>query len=99
MSKRRSKMSRKGRKFIKDKALVKFILQHSVKEEIDLSKVAISSFVDVPKADKEYCKSKSEEPNSKIVQNFPPFRLSFLDVIKMEENFVPSVHFSSSLFQ
>ena len=107
MSKRRSKMSRKGRKFIKDKALVKFILQHSVKEEIDLSKVAISSFVDVPKADKEdsrvfrskYCKSKSEEPNSEKVQTFPTFNLSILDVIKMEENFVPSVHFSSSLFQ
>ncbi len=64
MSKRRSKMIRKGRKFIKDKALVKFILQHSVKEEIDPSKVAISSFEDILKVDEEdsrefrakYCK-------------------------------------------
>ena len=107
MTKRRSKMTKKGRKFIKDKALVKFILQHSVKEEIDLSKVPISSFADVLKADEEdfrafraKCyKSKSEEPNSEKVQTFPIFRLSLFDVIKMEENFIPSVHFSSSLFQ
>ena len=46
-------MSRKGREFIKDKGLVKFILQHWVKEEIDLSKVAISSFADVLKDDEE----------------------------------------------
>ena len=106
MTKRRSKMSKKGRKLIKEKALVKFILQHSVKEEIDMSKVSISSFVDVLKNDEEdsrafrakYCKSKSEEPNYEKVQTFPTFSLSILDVIKMEENFVPSVHFSSSLF-
>ena len=53
MSKRRGKMSRKGRKFIKDKALAKFILQHSVREEIDLSKLKIPSFADVLKADEE----------------------------------------------
>ena len=107
MSKRRSKMGRKGRKFIKDKALVKFILQHSIKEKIDLSKVTISTFADVLKSDEEdsrtfrakYFKSKSEEPNSEKVQTFPTFNLSILDVIKMEENFVPSVQFSSSLFQ
>ena len=104
MSKRRSKMNRKGRKYIKDKALVKFILQHSVKEEIDPSKVKISSFEDVLKEDEEdsrvfrtkYFKSKSEEPNPENIQTFPTFRLSLLDVIKMEENFVPSIHFSSS---
>ena len=45
-------MSRKGRKFIKDKALVKFILQHSVKEEIDLSKMVTPSFADVLKDDR-----------------------------------------------
>ena len=107
MSKRRGEMSRKGRKFIKDKALAKFILQHSVREEIDLSKVPIPSFADALKADEEdyrafrsKCyKSKSEEPNFEKVQTFPIFRLSLFDVIKMEENFIPSIHFSSSLFQ
>ena len=86
MTKRRSKMTKKGRKFIKDKALVKFILQHSVKEEIDLSKMAISSFADVLKADEEYfrayrakCyKSKSEEPNSLKSSNFSYFQAIFI---------------------
>ena len=100
-------MSRKGREFIKDKGLVKFILQHWVKEEIDLSKVAISSFADVLKDDEEgsrafrskYLKLKSEERNSEKVQAFPIFRLSLFDVIKMEENFIPPVQLSFSLFQ
>ena len=107
MTKRRSKMNRKGRKYIKDKALVKFILQHSVKEEIDLSKVSIPSFADVLKADEEdsrnfrskYFNMKSKEPNSKNVQTPPTFSLSMLDIIKLEENSLPSVHFSSSIFQ
>ena len=100
-------MSRKGRKFLKNKALVKFILQHSVKEEIDLSKVSIPSFADVLKADEEdsrnfrskYFNMKSKEPNSKNVQTPPTFSLSMLDIIKLEENSLPSVHFSSSIFQ
>ena len=107
MSKRRNKMSRKGRKFIKDRAIVKFIHQHYVREEIYPSKVPISSFSDILKSDEEdsrafrakYCKYKSEELNSENAQTFPTFSLSILDVIKMEGNFVPSAHFSSSLFQ
>ena len=107
MSKRRSKMNKKGRKFMKEKALVKFILQHSVKEEIDLSKVSIPSFTDVLKADEEDSRAlrtkcfntKSNESSSNNVQTLPTFSLSMLDIIKIEENSLPSVHFSSSLFQ
>ena len=107
MSKRRNKMNRKGRKFIKDKGVVQFIRHHLVKEEIDLSKVSIPSFADVLKADEEdsrnfrskYFNMKSKEPNSKNVQTPPTFSLSMMDIIKMEENSLPSVHFSSSLFQ
>ena len=107
MSKRRSKMNKKGRKFMKEKALVKFILQHSVKEEIDLSKVSIPSFADVLKADEKDSRAlrakcfniKSNESSSNNVQTLPTFSLSMLDIIKIEENSLPSVHFSSSLFQ
>ena len=107
MSKRRSRLGRKGRKIIKDKAIVKFILQHSEKEEIDLSKLKIPSFADVLKADEEdsrafraKCfKMKSGEPNSKNDQTLPTFSLSMLDIIKIEGNSLPSVQFSSSLFQ
>ena len=107
MSKRRNRMNKKGRKFLKDKTLVKFILQHSVKEEIALSKVEITSFKDILKVEEEdsrsfrakFCKSNPEEPNIEKFQNYPTFRLPLLDIIKMEENFVPLVHFSNSLFQ
>ena len=46
-----------------------------------------------------YLKLKSEECNSEKVQTIPIFRLSLFDIIKMEENFIPSVQLSSSLFQ
>ena len=104
MSKRRNKMSRKGRKFIKDnKGVVQFIRHHLVKEEIDLSKVSIPSFANVLKADEEDSRAFKAKcfniPNSQNVQTLPTFSLSMLDIIKMEENSLPSVHFSSSLFQ
>ena len=103
MSKRRNKMSRKGRKFIKDKGVVQFIRHHLVKEEIDLSKVSIPSFANVLKADEEDSRTFKAKcfniPNSQNVQTLPTFSLSMLDIIKMEENSLPSVHFSSSLFQ
>ena len=103
MSKRRNKMSRKGRKFIKDKGIVQFIRHHLVKEEIDLSKVSIPSFANVLKADEEDSRAFKAKcfniPNSQNVQTLPTFSLSMLNIIKMEENSLPSVHFSSSLFQ
>ena len=107
MSKRRSRMGRKERKSIKDKALIKFICQHLEKEDIDPSKVAIPSPADVQKAEEEdsrafrymYCKSKSEGPNSEKVQTPPTFSLSLSDVIKMEVNSLPSFHFNSTLIQ
>ena len=111
MCKRRNRMDRKDkkRKSIKDKALIEFILQHSEKEEIDLSKVEIPSFIDedVQKAEEEdsrafrakYCKSKSELTNSEKIQTFPTFTLSILDVIKIEENSPPSAYICSTLFQ
>ena len=106
MAKRRSRMGEKRRKIIKDKSIAKFILQHLVKEELDLSKVAIPSFADVIKDDEEdsrafrakCLKAKLKEPKSNAVQTIPTFSLSLLDVIKMEENSTPSFHFSSSLF-
>ena len=103
MSKRRNKMNRKGRKFIKDKGVVQFIRHHLVKEEIDLSKLSIPSFANVIKADDEDTREHRAKcfniPNSQNAQTLPTFSLSMMDIIKMEENSLPSVHFSSSLFQ
>ena len=105
MSKRRTRINLKRRKYIKDKAVFK-ILQHLVREEIDLSKVSIPSFSEVLKSDEEdsrafrakYFNSKLERSNSEKIQSIPTFTLSLLDIIKREDNSSPSYHFSSSLF-
>ena len=106
MSKRRTRINLKRRKYIKDKGVFKFILQHLVKEEIDLSKVSIPSFSEVLKSDEEdsrafrakYLNSKFEKSHSEKIQVIPTFTLSLLDIIKREDNSSPSYNFSSSLF-
>ena len=104
MSKRRPTTKVKGRKLIKDKALVKFILQHLVKEEIDLSKMAIPSFFEILKSDEKdsrafrakYLNLKLKEFNTEKSEILPPtFSLSLMDDIKGEENFLPLVSSSS----
>ena len=74
-----------------------------MKEEIDLSKVPVPSFSDVLKSDEEDSRAFRAKcfniPNSQNVQTLPTFSLSMLDIIKIEENSLPSIHFSSSLFQ
>ena len=106
MSKRRTRLNLKRRKYIKDKGVFKFILQHLVKEEIDLSKVSIPSFSEVLKSDEEdsrafrvkYLNSKFEKSLSEKIQSIPTFTLSLMDIIKREDNSSPSYNFSSSLF-
>ena len=106
MSKRRTRINLKRRKYIKDKGVFKFILQHLVKEEIDLSKVSIPSFSEVLKSDEEdsrafrvkYLNSKFEKSLSEKIQSIPTFTLSLMDIIKREDNSSPSYNFSSSLF-
>jgi hypothetical protein len=102
MSKRRPTTKVKGRKLIKDKALVKFILQHLVKEEIDLSKMAIPSFSEILKSDEKDSRAfrakylNLKESNTKKSEIFPPtFSLSLMDDIKVEENFLPLISSSS----
>jgi len=106
MSKRRTRLNLKRRKYIKDKGVFKFILQHLVKEEIDLTKVSIPSFSEVLKSDEEdsrafrakYLNSKFEKSLSEKIQSIPTFTLSLMDIIKREDNSSPSYNFSSSLF-
>ena len=104
MSKRRPTTKVKGRKLIKEKALVKFILQHLVKEEIDLSKIVIPSFSEILKSDEKdssafrakYLNLKLKESNTEKSEILPPtFSLSLMDDIKGEENFLPLVSSSS----
>ena len=106
MSKRRTRMNLKRRKYIKDKGVFKFIIQHLVKEEIDISKVSIPSFSEVLKSDEEdsrafrakYLNSKLEKSNSEKIQSIPTFTLPFFVIFKRDDNSLPSSLFSSSLF-
>ena len=106
MTKGYTRMSLNRRNYKKDKGLRKFILQHLVKEEIDLSKMPVPSFSDVLKSDEEesrafrikYMNLKLEKSNFEKIQEIPTFTLSLLDIIKSEENSLPKVNFSNSLF-
>ena len=107
MTKGRTRINLKRRNYKKDKGVFKFILQHLVKEEIDLSKVPIPSFSDILKSDEEesrafrakYLNSKLEKSNSEKSKEIPTFTLSLLDIIKGEENSLPKVNFSTTLFK
>ena len=53
----KKKFKKKTNQYIKDKAIVDFILQHSEKENIDFSKIKIPSFLD-------YLESEGKKNNS-----------------------------------
>ena len=108
MSKRKKQIKRiHKRKYIKDNALVNFILQHSKKEKIDFSKLKIPSFSECLKSEKEdfkdfkekYLDQKNSQTNSSTNHVFPKFRLSLLDENRKDSDTQPDYHFSSFLFQ
>ena len=107
MSKKQTQIKRaKKSKYIKDKALIHFINQHSRKEAIDFSKIKIPSFLDLKNnKDDEFknivqkIKKNSEIPkvqNRKGLPNFTFSLLSFLERNEEEQN-IPK--FNSSMFK
>ena len=100
---RRDKGKVKG-KYIKDKAIVEFILQHSEKERIDFSKIKIPSFLDII-ADEEkptilvQCDSnKNDELTVQKCKKMPIFGFSLLNELSSDENLKGATNFKSSLF-
>ena len=90
----KKKFKKKTNKYIKDKAIVDFILQHSEKENIDFSKIKIPSFSGCTSNEEDDIKSiKSDNLNEKFDQiniqeknKIPNFRFSLLDFFSKDEN-------------
>ena len=94
-------------KYIEDKCVANFILQHLRKEKIDFSKIKIPSFLDVMNNEEEESKSnknnnlnkKSEQPNIQKNNNIPKFGFSFLNELLQEKREQKSIAFNSSIFK
>ena len=90
----KKKFKKKTNKYIKDKAIVGFILQHSVKENIDFSKIIIPSFLKCASNEEDDIKSikcdilneKFEQINIQEKNKIPNFRFSLLDFFAKNEN-------------
>ena len=100
----------KKNKYIKDKALIHFIRQHSLKEKIDIPKIEIHSFSDFLETDVDDCKeikSKCLNENSEnpyILKNqknnkMPNFRFSLLDFFLKDDSSKETPKFESFIFK
>ena len=107
MSKKDRKQNKKKakKKYIKDKAIVDFILQHSIKEPIDFSKIKIPSFLDSNTDDEKSTIITKSDSNKnyecfafKRGKNLPIFGFSLLNEFSSDNNSKEAFNFKSSLF-
>ena len=97
----------KKNKYIKDKALINFIHQHSIKEKIDFSKIEIPSFSDSSGTEEGVFKIKYLNENTKnpcIYKNqknnkMPHFGLSLLNFFFRDDNSKETPKFESFIFK
>ena len=98
---------KKKAKYIKNKEIVKFLLQHLEKENIDFSKVKISSFSDDMYHENEEFKffqkkdqmQPSGVPNAPQKTKLPLFGFNLLNELTNDNRTNETVKFSSSIFQ
>lgn len=73
------KKSKRARKFIKDKAIVNFLLEHMKPAKIDFSKIRIPSFLELEKQEN----NEGQSINESKKEIFPmPFVNSFLEKVE-----------------
>ena len=100
----------KKNKYIKDKALIHFIHQHSLKEKIDISKIEIPSFSNFSETDEDDFKEIKSKCLNEISQNpyilknqkknkMPDFRLSLLNFFLRDDNSKETPKFESFIFK
>ena len=97
----------KSRQYIKDKALVHFILQHSKKETINFPKIKIHSFSNYLHTKENDCKDKKIKGltrNVKVGKNqnkreMPDFRLSLLSFFCVDKKAEDAPKFKSFIFK
>ena len=104
----KSQIRRKHKaKYFTDKSIIKCLLQHFEKEEIDFSKVKIPPFsdeVDTEEEEYKYSKIKNSIQNSEMSNipqknQLPVFGLSLMNDLSSDSNTHETVKFSSSIFQ
>ena len=90
-----------SRKFIKDKALVNFILQHSIKAKINFSKIKIHSFSNYIHRKENDCKYINKNFELEEKQNnreIPDFRFSLLIFFSIGKRTEKTPKFKSFIF-
>ena len=100
MSKKiKSKIKRKSsRKYIKDKSLTDFLLQHLKKEQIDFSKIKIPSFLDFIKNEEKEENKALKQSDSENGKRMPLFGFSLLNELLSDKKTKELISFKSSLF-
>lgn len=94
-------------KYIKDKCVANFILQHLEEQLIDFSKIKIPPFLDFLNNGEDESKSikndnlnkKAEDPLEQKNKNLPKFGFSFLNELLEEKREPIPQMFNSSIFQ
>ena len=77
--------------YIKDRAIIKFILEHSKKPIIDFSKIKIPSFIDISKNDF----SENQKDNTNLFNSNDSSRKEKVD---KKSGLIPPITFTFSIF-
>ena len=92
-----------SRKYIKDKCIVSFLLQHLKPQKIDFSKIKIPSFFESCNDSDEknsISSNDTREPSHfQTPRQLPSFGLTMLDELENDENQSEEVKFVSSIFK
>ena len=74
------KKSKRARKFIKDKAIVDFLLEHMKPVKIDFSKIKIPTFIDFLENGEKNSIFSNESNEQKIFKDIPTIGISLLNI-------------------
>ena len=74
------KKSKRARKFIKDKAIVDFLLEHMKPVKIDFSKIKIPTFIDFLENEEKNSIFSNESNEQKIFKDIPTIGISLLNI-------------------
>ena len=74
------KKSKRARKFIKDKAIVDFLLEHMKPVKIDFSKIKIPTFIDFLENEEKNAIFSNESNEQKIFKDIPTIGISLLNI-------------------
>ena len=74
------KKAKRARKFIKDKAIVDFLLEHMKPVKIDFSKIKIPTFIDFLENEEKNAIFSNESNEQKIFKDIPTIGISLLNI-------------------